>query len=98
MPPAARLNDKHTCPAHDGTHAHVGGPILGPGCPTVLVGGQPAAHAGDLAQCERSLDTIAQGSSNVVIEGQPASRMGDKTAHGGTVVEGCDTVLIGPSE
>jgi uncharacterized Zn-binding protein involved in type VI secretion len=98
MPAAARLNDNHTCPAHEGPHPHVGGPILGPGCSTVLIEGQPAAHAGDFARCQGSSDTVVQGSRTVMIEGQPAVRVGDKTAHGGIVVEGCRSVLIGSPE
>ena len=37
----------HTCPMVDGVKPHVGGPILPPGCPTVLIGGMPAARMGD---------------------------------------------------
>jgi uncharacterized Zn-binding protein involved in type VI secretion len=35
------------------------------------------------------------GSSTVLIGGKPAARMGDSTAHGGTIVAGLATVLIG---
>ena len=49
--PAARLTDMHVCPMVTGIIPHVGGPISGPGCPTVLIGGLPAARVGDLAGC-----------------------------------------------
>ncbi|HEX2580472.1 MAG TPA: PAAR domain-containing protein [Dongiaceae bacterium] len=76
--------------------AHVGGPISGPGAPTVLIGGLPAARVGDLAVCASGPpDTIIKGSSSVLVQGLPTARMGDATAHGGTVVQGCPTVLIG---
>ena len=47
MPPAARVGDMHTCPMSDGPKPHVGGPILPPGAPTVLIGGMPAARVGE---------------------------------------------------
>jgi len=96
--PAARLTDMHTCPmVTPGTPPipHVGGPITGPGCPTVLVGGLPAAVIGDMSICVGPPDTIAMGSTGVFICGKPAARMGDNTAHGGIIVQGCPTVLIG---
>ncbi len=95
MPPAARISDMHTCPMVQGTTPHVGGPILPPGCPTVLIGGMPAARMGDMAVCAGPPDTIIAGSATVLIGGQPAARMGDQTAHGGTIVLGCPTVIIG---
>ncbi len=95
MPPAARLTDKHVCPMVTGRVPHVGGPITGPGCPTVLICGQPAARAGDLASCVGPPDTIVRGSATVLICGKQAARLGDGTAHGGSIVAGCPTVLIG---
>lgn len=74
---------------------HVGGMITGPGCPTVLIGGQPAACVGDLCICVGPPDSIIQGSTTVLFGGRPAARMGDPTAHGGTVLMGYPTVLIG---
>ena len=74
---------------------HVGGPIAGPGAPTVLVGGLPAARVGDMAVCVGPPDTIVKGSATVLIGGLPAARIGDTTAHGGAVVLGFPTVLIG---
>ena len=95
MPPAARLTDMHTCPMTTGPVPHVGGPITGPGCPTVLIGSLPAARVGDLVTCVGPPDTIIKGSATVLIGGVPAARMGDATAHGGTIVLGLPTVLIG---
>jgi len=98
MPFAARLTDMHTCPMQTPAVPpipHVGGPIIGPGQPTVLIGGLPAARVGDMAVCVGPPDSIIQGSSTVLIGGMPAARMGDATAHGGSIVLGCPTVLIG---
>ncbi len=93
--PAARLTDMHVCPMVTGVVPHVGGPITGPGCPTVLIGGMPAAVMGDLCVCTGPPDTIILGSTGVLIGGKPAARMGDQCVHGGTIVAGCPTVLIG---
>ena len=96
--PAARLGDMHTCPmVTPGLPPipHVGGPIIGPGVPTVLIGGQPAAHMGDMCTCVGPPDTTIIGSATVLIGGAPALRLGDQTAHGGVIVAGCPTVLIG---
>lgn len=92
--PAARLGDMHVCPMVTGVVPHVGGPIA-LGCPTVLIGSTPAARVGDLVTCVGPPDTIALGSFTVLIGGQPAARMGDTCAHGGTIVLGLPTVLIG---
>jgi uncharacterized Zn-binding protein involved in type VI secretion len=94
MPPAARVSDMHTCPLFDGPKPHVGGPILPPGAPTVLIGGLPAARVGDLATCVGPPDAIAIGSTKVLIKGQPAARLGDQTAHGGVIVVGFPKVNI----
>lgn len=93
--PAARLNDMHVCPMVTGVVPHVGGPVTGPGAPTVLIGGMPAAVVGDLCTCTGPPDTIAMGSTTVLIGGKPAARLGDTTAHGGSIVLGEFTVLIG---
>jgi uncharacterized Zn-binding protein involved in type VI secretion len=85
----------HTCPMVTGMVPHVGGPISGPGAPTVLLGNLPAARVGDMCVCVGPPDTIIAGSATVVVEGMPASRMGDATAHGGVIVLGLPTVLIG---
>ncbi|MEA3063766.1 MAG: hypothetical protein QOJ27_194 [Sphingomonadales bacterium] len=98
MPPAARVTDMHTCPmVTPGVPPvpHVGGPITGPGMPTVLIGGLPAACVGDLCVCVGPPDSVVKGSATVTIGGRPAARMGDSTAHGGTIVLGLPTVMIG---
>ncbi|GGZ88133.1 PAAR domain-containing protein [Algibacter mikhailovii] len=98
MPLAARLTDMHACPmVTPGLPPipHVGGPILGPGSPNVLIGKMPAAVLGDSLVCVGPPDTIVQGSATVMIGGKPAARMGDSTAHGGSIVLGCPTVMIG---
>jgi uncharacterized Zn-binding protein involved in type VI secretion len=93
--PAARLTDMHVCPMFTGPVPHVGGPIAGPGAPTILIGGLPAACLGDMAVCVGPPDTIAMGAPTVLFEGRPAARMGDLCAHGGTIVLGFPTVLLG---
>ncbi|MBL1260680.1 MAG: PAAR domain-containing protein [Thiotrichaceae bacterium] len=95
MPPAARITDMHTCPMVTGVVPHVGGPVIGPGVATVLVGKMPAAVVGDSCVCVGPPDTIAKGSATVMIGGKPAARLGDTTGHGGSVVLGCFTVMIG---
>lgn len=96
MPPAARITDMHTCPmVSPGPVPHVGGPILPPGEPTVMIGGMPAARVGDMATCVGPPDTIALGSATVMIGGMPAARLGDMTSHGGSIIMGCPTVNIG---
>jgi uncharacterized Zn-binding protein involved in type VI secretion len=74
---------------------HVGGPVVGPGVPTVLIAGMPAAVVGDSLVCVGPPDSIVKGSATVMINGRPAARMGDTTAHGGSIVLGCPTVMIG---
>jgi uncharacterized Zn-binding protein involved in type VI secretion len=94
MPPAARVGDMHTCPMTTGPVPHVGGPILPPGAPTVLIAGMPAARVGDMCVCVGPPDSIVMGSTKVMIGGMPAARMGDQTAHGGVIVLGAPTVMI----
>ena len=74
---------------------HVGGPILPPGCPTVLIGMLPAARVGDMCVCVGPPDSIVMGSFTVLIGSMPAAQLGSLTAHGGSVVLGCFTVLVG---
>lgn len=95
MPAAARLTDPHSCNSVTGVVPHVGGPIDGPGVPTVLIGGLPGACVGDSAVCIGPPDTLVKGSATVMIGGKPAVRMGDETAHGGMIDAGEPTVLIG---
>ncbi len=96
--PAARIGDMHVCPMiTPGVPPipHVGGPIIGPGVPTVLIGGMPAAVMGDMCVCVGPPDSVILGSTGVLVGGKPAARMGDMTAHGGSIVVGFPTVLIG---
>jgi uncharacterized Zn-binding protein involved in type VI secretion len=93
--PAARITDMHVCPMVTVLVPHVGGPILPPGAVTVLIGGLPAARVGDMAVCVGPPDVIALGSFTVLTMSMPQARMLDITAHGGTIVLGCPTVLVG---
>jgi len=96
--PAARAGDMHVCPmVTPGVPPipHVGGPILPPGVPTVLICSMPAATATSMCVCVGPPDIIAKGSMTVMIGSKPAARMGDLTAHGGVIVLGAPTVLIG---
>lgn len=95
MPPAARVTDMHTCPMVTGIVPHVGGPIIPPCCPTVLIGGLFAARVTDMLVCVGPPDMIAMGSPTVMIGGLPAARMGDPTVHGGVIILGMPTVMIG---
>ena len=95
MPLAARVTDMHVCPLVTGTVPHVGGPVMPPGTSTVMIGGMPAAKVGDMLVCTGPPDSIVKGSGTVMIGGMPAARQGDTTAHGGSIVIGCPTVMIG---
>lgn len=98
MPAAARLTDFHECPMVTPAPVpipHVGGPVLGPCAPTVLIGKLPAAKVGDMLKCVGPPDVIVKGSATVMIEGMPAARVGDTTAHGGSIVVGAFNVMIG---
>ena len=85
----------HTCPVTTPAGPHTGGPVTGPGVSTVLIGGMPAAVIGDMATCVGPPDAIVKGSGTVLIGGRPSARVGDNTAHGGVIVAGCFTVIIG---
>jgi uncharacterized Zn-binding protein involved in type VI secretion len=95
MPPAARITDNHVCPMVTVLVPHVGGPIIAPCCPTVLIGSLPAARVTDMLICVGPPDVIVKGSAGVFIGGLPAARIGDLTAHGGMIVVGWPTVIIG---
>lgn len=97
MPPAARITDFHTCPmVNPGPVPHVGGPVSS-GSPNVNIGFIPAARVDDTLVCVPAVDSISRGSSNVIINGKQAARIGDPTKHGGVIVVGCPTVIIGES-
>ncbi len=99
--PAARVGDAHVCPmvtvvARGVTVPHIGGPIIGPGTPSVTICGKAAAVVGTLAHCNGAApDIVVHGSASVIIGGKGAARAGDQTAHGGSVVSGCSSVQIG---
>ena len=95
---AARLTDFHQCPMMNPTVPpipHVGGPVVGPGAPTVLIGCLPGSVIGDVCICVGPPDSVVKGSSSVMLMNKPAARMGDNTAHGGSIMLGCFTVMIG---
>lgn len=94
MPPASRITDMHVCPMVTGVVPHVGGPIV-LGCFTVLTGMLPQARVTDMCVCVGPPDTIVKGSMTVMVGKLPAARIGDLTAHGGTIVLGLPTVMIG---
>ena len=93
--PASRITDMHVCPMVTVLVPHVGGPILPPGAITVLIGGLPAARVGDMAVCVGPPDVIVLGSFTVLTMSMPQARIGDLTAHGGAIVLGLPTVLVG---
>lgn len=93
--PAARATDMHVCPMVTVLVPHVGGPILPPCAVTVLIAGLPAARVTDMAVCVGPPDVIVLGSFTVLTCGLPQARLGDLTAHGGTIVLGAFTVLVG---
>ncbi len=98
MPPASRASDMHVCPmVTPGVPPipHVGGPIMPPCSVNVLTGMLPQARVSDLCLCVGPPDTIVKGSMTVLVNSLPAARMGDLTAHGGTIVLGLPTVIIG---
>jgi uncharacterized Zn-binding protein involved in type VI secretion len=93
---AARMTDKHICPAVTANVPHAGGPILPPCCKTVFIQSLNAARVGDSALCVSTPPaTIVKGSTTVYIGGSLAARLGDKTAHGGAISTGCTSVFIG---
>ena len=95
-PPAARITDMHTCPMVNGTVPHVGGPVV-LGSTDVITGNMMQARVGDQLVCVGPPDFVAKGSNTVFVNDRPAARLGDTTAHGGVIVAGCPTVLIGDS-
>lgn len=93
--PAARITDMHACPMVTGVVPHVGGPVSGPCAPTVLIGALPAARVTDMCVCVGPPDMIVMGSMTVITMGQPQARLMDPTVHGGMIMAGCPTVLVG---
>ena len=93
--PASRITDMHVCPMVTVIVPHVGGPIVTPAAPTVLIGMLPAAGMGSMAVCVGPPDTVVKGSATVLVSKKPVARMSDQCAHGGAIVLGCPTVLCG---
>jgi uncharacterized Zn-binding protein involved in type VI secretion len=93
--PAARVGDPHICPAVTGVVPHVGGVIMPPGAVTVIIGGQPAARITDMTMCAGPPGIVIKGSMTVLTMGLPQARMLDPAAHGGMIVRGWSTVLVG---
>ena len=93
--PIATITAMHVCPMVTGIIPHVGGPVLPPGAPTVLIGGLPAARVGDMCTCVGPPDVIVTGAFTVLISGMPAAHIGSMTAHGGSVIMGNPTVMVG---
>ncbi|MGE0787829.1 MAG: PAAR domain-containing protein [Sandaracinaceae bacterium] len=91
--PAARIGDFHSCPMVT-PPPHVGGPVC-TSCGRTYIGGPLAARKGDSCVCNGPLDTISGGAPCVPIERKAAARQTDATAHGGAIVVGEGTVLIG---
>jgi uncharacterized Zn-binding protein involved in type VI secretion len=93
--PIARMTDLHVCPMLTGPVPHVGGPITGPGAPTVLAMGLPVSCMGDLAICVGPPDSVIMGSPTVLAMGRPVTRLTSTCAHGGLVTgPGAPTVLV----
>lgn len=96
--PAARIGDMHVCPmVTPGVPPipHVGGPVLPPGGVTCLIACVPAARMGDMCTCVGPPDSIVKGSATVMVSNMPLARLGDSTAHGGSIVVGAPTVMVG---
>ncbi len=93
--PVATIGSMHVCPMSDGPKPHVGGPIIGPGAPNVMINGKSVALLGDMCTCMSAPDVIAMGSPSVFVNGVPVVCQGDLTAHGGVIVQGEPNVIIG---
>lgn len=96
--PAARIGDNT---------AH-GGVIVGPGVPTVLIGGKPASVVGDMHTCPMVTPgtppiphvggpVLPPGAVTVLIGGRPAARVTSMCTCVGppdNIIMGCPTVLV----
>lgn len=72
----------------------MGGPALATTA-NITAGGLPLACVGDRLVCEGPPDTIIAGSATVTVNGKPIARLGDATAHGGEIIAGNPTVIVG---
>lgn len=93
--PAARFSDLHICPMITGVIPHVGGPVVQAICTNVLIGSLPPVQLGCQLVCTGPPDIVMAGSTSVLVGGLPVARLGDKCAHGGVLVSGFPTVIIG---
>jgi uncharacterized Zn-binding protein involved in type VI secretion len=91
MPAAARVGDI----------TNHGGTIAGPGAATVMIGGMPAAVAGDTHICalppnghQPTTSPFPMGSATVMITGKPAIRTSDACICGAMAAVGAPTVII----
>ena len=92
--PAATVTAMHVCPMVTGVVPHVGGPVVSPSMPTVLVGVMPAIGPGSMAVCVGPPDSVVMGSPTCLAGSLPMARVTDTCAHGGTIVVPMPTVLV----
>lgn len=85
----------HVCPMFTALVPHVGGPIIPPCAITVITGMMPQARITDIAICVGPPSMIVKGSMTVIVMNLPAARILDNTMHGGVIVTGFPTVIIG---
>ncbi len=92
--PIATQGSTHVCSMVTGYVPHVGGPVVSPCAPNVLINGKPAALMGDMCVCVGPPDMIAQGEPTVLINGTPVATQGSITVHGGIITSGEPTVMV----
>jgi len=98
MPEVARVDDKTSCPDWEYViFPHVGGPLRNATPVCLKINGRNVIRLADFADCwwPAPDDVVAEGSATVLVCGLPVARKGDGMIHGGTIIEGSDTVLIG---
>lgn len=92
--PAAFLGSLHVCPQVTGVVPHVGGPAMGMAV-MVMVGGPVAVNTNNISVCVGPPDKVAMASTTVMAQGKPMARMGDLCGHGGSIVLGMPTIIVG---
>ncbi len=92
--PAAFMGSLHVCPQMTAIIPHVGGPVIGTAA-TVLVSGPPAVNINDMSVCVGPPDKVSLASFTVFAKGKPMARMGDLCGHGGAIVLGMPTIIVG---
>jgi uncharacterized Zn-binding protein involved in type VI secretion len=93
--PAARITDNHTCPMAEGPKPHVGGPIIEAGQTSVLAEFLLVGVVGATCTCVGPPDKVSKGSSTVFACNKEVARIGDTTQHGGVIVTGSSSVIVG---